>query len=167
MGDMGTAKGGDMTWRANKGRYYCDDFYQIINAVADKAEMDMMSKFPPNSCRLPTDYYILFFVIDGDGFDTEGTIRSLVRASSLPMSIVLIGVGGSSFSNLSKFDADGTPLSADGVSTVRDIVQFVRFRDFEGENGVNMNGLASEVLAEVPTQVETFIGLYGCRPMQM
>ena len=58
MGDMGTAKGGDMTWRANKGRYYCDDFYQIINAVADKAEMDMMSKFPPNSCRLPTDYYI-------------------------------------------------------------------------------------------------------------
>jgi len=25
-----------------------------------------------------------------------------------------------------------------------------------------MNKLASEVLAEIPTQVETFIGLYGC-----
>ncbi|OUM65087.1 hypothetical protein PIROE2DRAFT_69142 [Piromyces sp. E2] len=162
LGDMGTAKGGDMDWRANKGRYYCDDFYQIINAVADKAEADMMGKFPPNSHRLPSDYYILFFVIDGDGFDRDGTVRALIRASALPMSIVLIGVGGSDFTNLSKFDADDRPLSVDGVSTIRDIVQFVKFNECKDNGEINMTKLASEVLAEVPTQVETFIGLYGC-----
>jgi len=162
LGDMGTAKGGDMDWRANNGRYYCDDFYQIINAISDRAETDMMAKFHPNSHKLPSDYYILFFVIDGDGFDTNGTIRALVRASSLPISIVLIGVGNNNFTNLSKFDADGMPLTVDGVSTIRDIVQFVKFEECKDSNGVNMNKLASEVLAEVPTQVETFIGLYGC-----
>jgi len=164
LGDMGTARGGDMDWRANKGRYYCDDFYQIINAIADKAEADMMIKFPPNSHLLPTDYYILFFVIDGDGFDMDGTIRALVRASALPMSIVLVGVGGGYFTNLSKFDSDKTPLTVDGVSTIRDIVQFVKFEECKDaiDGTVNMNKLASEVLVEVPTQVETFIGLYGC-----
>jgi len=162
LGDMGTAKGGDMDWRANQGRYYCDDFYQIINAVSDKAEADMMIKFPPNSHQLPTDYYILFFVIDGDGFDKDGTIRALVRASALPVSIVLIGVGGSNFTNLSQFDADGMPLSVDGLSTIRDIVQFVKFNECKDNGVINMTKLASEVLAEVPTQVETFIGLYGC-----
>jgi len=162
MGDMGTAKGGDMDWRANNGKYYCDDFYQIINAVSDKAEMDMMTKFPPGSRQLPSDYYIIFFVIDGDGFDMNGTIRALVRASSLPVSIVLIGVGPGSFINLSKFDADGTPLSVDGVSTIRDIVQFVKFDKCKSDNKIDMSKLASEVLAEIPTQVETFIGLYGC-----
>ncbi|ORX87316.1 Copine-domain-containing protein [Anaeromyces robustus] len=162
LGDMGSARGGDMNWRANNGKYFCDDFYQIINAVSDKAEADMMIKFPPNSHILPLDYYIIFFVIDGDGFDMDGTIRALIRASSLPISIVLIGVGGSNFDNLSKFDADGTPLSVDGVSTVRDIVQFVKFDECKENNVINMTKLASEVLAEVPTQVETFIGLYGC-----
>jgi len=162
MGDMGTATGGDMDWRANKGRYYCDDFYQIINTVSDKAEADMMIKFPPGSHQLPSDYYIIFFVIDGDGFDRDGTIRALVRASSLPVSIVLIGVGCSKFSNLSKYDADDMPLSVDGVSTIRDVVQFVKFNDCKTNGTVDMNKLAAEVLAEIPTQVETFIGLYGC-----
>ena len=127
LGDMGTAKGGDMDWRANNGKYYCDDFYQIINAVSDKAENVMLTKFFPNSQKLPSDYYILFFVIDGDGFDMDGTIRALIRASSLPMSIVLIGVGSNKFKNLSKFDADDKPLAVDGISTIRDIVQFVKF----------------------------------------
>jgi len=162
LGDMGTARGGDMQWRANKGRYYCDDFYQIINAISDRAEAMMMTKFPPNSHQLPTDYYILFFVIDGDGFDMDGTVRALVRASALPVSIVLIGVGSNGFSNLSKFDADGVPLSVDGVSTIRDIVQFVKFNECKDDGVINMTKLASEVLAEVPTQVEAFIGLYGC-----
>jgi len=116
-----------MDWRANNGKYYCDDFYQIINAVSDKAENIMLTKFPPNSQKLPSDYYILFFVIDGDGFDMDGTIRALIRASSLPMSIVLIGVGSNKFKNLSKFDADDKPLTVDGISTIRDIVQFVKF----------------------------------------
>jgi len=162
LGDMGTATGGDMDWRTNKRRYYCDDFYQIINAISNKTENDMMTKFPPNSHKLPTDYYILFFVIDGDGFDMNGTIRALIRASSLPVSIVLIGVGNNNFNNLSKFDADNKPLSVDRVSTIRDIVQFVKFNECKNGNDVDMNKLASEVLAEIPTQVETFIGLYGC-----
>jgi len=162
MGDMGTAKGGDMDWRANNGKYYCDDFYQIINAISDKAENDMMTKFPPGSHQLPSDYYIIFFVIDGDGFDMDGTIRALVRASSLPVSIVLIGVGDGSFANLSKFDADGMPLTVDEVSTIRDIVQFVKFNECKTDGTVDIIKLAAEVLAEIPTQVETFIGLYGC-----
>jgi hypothetical protein len=162
LGDMGSASGGDMNWRAHKHRYYCDDFYQVINHVSDLAEKDMMTIAPPGSSRMPSHYYIQFFVIDGDGFDKEGTCRALVRASALPISIVLVGVGKSSFPNLSGYDADDAPLrTSDGVTAVRDVVQFVKFDDFRNGDNVDMVRLAAEVLAEVPRQVESFIALYG------
>lgn len=162
LGDMGSASGGDMNWRAHKHRYFCDDFYQVINHVSDLAEKEMTATAPPGSGRQPPHYFIQFFVIDGDGFDEEGTRRAIVRASALPVSIVLVGVGSSSFPNLSSYDSDDKPLkTSDGVSAVRDIVQFVKFDSFKSGKDIDTVRLAAEVLAEVPHQVESFLALYG------
>ena len=108
-------------------------------------------------------YHIIFFIIDGDGFNTPGTRRAIVRASALPVSIILIGVGGSSFTNLSQYDADNHALTTtEGVSSVRDAVQFVRFEDCRTSDGsINAAMLAAELLHEVPTQVEQYCALYG------
>lgn len=170
LGDMGSARGGDMEWRASRdGKYYCDDFYAVINRACDDAQRELETAGAPLSV-MPRAYRVLFLVIDGDGFDQPGTRRAIVRASALPISIVLIGVGNNAFKNLSEYDADDSPLTApEGVSAVRDAVQFVRFNDFRqhgagGKSGVDLVRLAAEVLREVPTQVEDYCGLYGIQP---
>ena len=69
-------------------------------------------------------------------------------------------MGGGSFGNLSTFDSDETPLTVDGVSAPRDIVQFVRFEDYRmPDRKVDMFRLAQDLLHEVPKQVQTYCGL--------
>ncbi|KAJ3428764.1 copine-8 [Anaeramoeba flamelloides] len=152
LGDMGNATGGDTDWRANKGRYFRDDFYQVVNHICDICEKQL-----PSNLALPPDpYHILFFIIDGDSFDTVGTNRALIRASALPISIVLIGLGNTRFKNLAKFDADEQPLVQDNVSEVRDCCQFIKFKKCNTDKK-----LRKEVLAEIPLQVEQYFALYG------
>jgi hypothetical protein len=91
----------------------------------------------------------------------DNTVGEIVKASSLPMSIIMynnisvyltihrVGVGGADFEKMNELDADVTPLVYNGQKAERDIVQFVPFRDFKG----NPSALASATLAEVPQQV--------------
>ena len=98
-------------------------------------------------------YYILMILTDGQINDIEDTINSLVEASYLPISIIIIGIGNGDFQNMELLDADINPLkSSTGIPAVRDIVQFVEFRVFEND-GIK---LAEKVLEEVPTQVEQY-----------
>lgn len=112
---------------------------------------------------MPKEYFILFFVIDGDTFDDEGTCRAIVRASALPISVVLIGVGDFEFPNLRKYDADTSPLSSpEGITSVRDAVQFVCYEDYRSKNGVMQRAeLAADLLRELPYQLESYMALYG------
>jgi hypothetical protein len=163
LGDMGSASGGDMAWRAARnGRYYCDDFYACINHVCDAAYADMSRR--ASQSDLPEFYRVLFLVIDGDGFDTQGTKRAIVRASALPVSIVLVGVGSSDFRNLSSFDADETAMQQDNVAAVRDPVQFVKFEACKANGRIDYSLLRSEVLREIPQQVEQFLAMYNLFP---
>lgn len=78
------------------------------------------------------------------------TIDAIVEASPLPMSIIIVGVGGADFSAMERLDGDDARLtSSSGVAAARDIVQFVPFREFQRTPGI----LAKEVLHELPEQV--------------
>ena len=57
--------------------------------------------------------------------DMDATKAALVRASTLPMSVIIVGVGNEDFSEMVKLDADDRALSFGGVRAQRDIVQFV------------------------------------------
>lgn len=73
----------------------------------------------------------------------DKTINILTQqASTLPLSIIIVGVGNADFTNMNRLDGDGGLYNAQGVKA-RDIVQFVPFRDMQ------MNGqlLAKELLA--------------------
>ena len=70
------------------------------------------------------------------------------------MSIIIVGVGGANFSEMEALDSDKGRLRANGQVASRDIVQFVEMRKFLMSNGYwNHEGLAMEVLREVPNQV--------------
>lgn len=68
-------------------------------------------------------YQILELLTDGQIMDMPATKRAIVELSSLPCSIIIIGVGSADFSSMDELDGDGQRLKDDqGRSCARDIV---------------------------------------------
>lgn len=55
-------------------------------------------------------YNILLIITDGIINDMQKTIDQIVRGSSLPMSIIIVGVGNADFDSMDVLDADDVPL---------------------------------------------------------
>ncbi|KAF9352145.1 Copine-8 [Mortierella sp. NVP85] len=109
------------------------------------------------------EYYVLLILTDGVITDMDNTIRAIIQASRLPMSIIIVGVGPANFDNMNILDADDEPLRANGVTMARDIVQFVPFRDFQ-PGAFGGEALAEAVLAEVPDQFVSYMMQHGVKP---
>ncbi|KAI8529287.1 hypothetical protein RHMOL_Rhmol12G0213600 [Rhododendron molle] len=78
-------------------------------------------------------YFVLLIITDGVITDLQETKDALVKASDLPLSILIVGVGGADFKEMEILDADkGERLeSTTGRVASRDIVQFVPLRDVQ------------------------------------
>lgn len=84
------------------------------------------------SCLFSQQYFVLLIITDGVITDMDQTRSAIVNASRLPMSIIIVGVGGADFSAMEFLDGDdGILRSATGEPAMRDIVQFVPFRQFQ------------------------------------
>lgn len=82
-------------------------------------------------------YSTLLILTDGAITDLDDTIEAIIDASSLPLSIIIIGVGSADFSSMDALDSDGRLLKSRRNATkvaVRDIVQFVAMKDFQGNH---------------------------------
>jgi hypothetical protein len=113
------------------------------------------------SYRESRTYSILLIITDGVINDMRATIDAIVDAGTIPLSIIIVGVGPADFTAMEVLDADDQPLvSTSGKRMVRDIVQFVPFRKFAR---LHYTTLAAEVLAEVPTQVVEWAMMHGIR----
>ena len=70
----------------------------------------------------------------------DDTRNSIVNASRLPMSIIIIGVGAADFTAMEFLDGDdGRLRSQTGETAMRDIVQFVPFRQFQNVGDISSN----------------------------
>lgn len=116
------------------------NFSPIIKKVIEKCELlENESK--------GSNYHVLLIITDGKISDREETIRSIIKASFLPISIIIVGVGNDDFETMNELDADNVPLRDGRTVMNRDIVQFVPYRDYK-----NKTMLAKAVLAEIPDQ---------------
>ncbi|GLC35831.1 hypothetical protein PLESTB_000498800 [Pleodorina starrii] len=97
----------------------------------------------------PIKYTCLLILTDGEVSDLDATIDAIIEASTLPLSILIVGVGCESFAKMRELDSDKRLLANGSRTAVRDIVQFVEFNRFAG-NGAQ---LAAELLAELPGQM--------------
>ena len=89
----------------------------------------------------PQQYFVLLLLTDGAVTDVEATREAVVRASHLPMSVIIVGVGGADFEAMEQLDADGGPLhTRSGEAAARDIVQFVPYRRFQNVSGGKFGG---------------------------
>ena len=118
-------------------------FHYLINHVISIVKEDVIAENKMN-------YMILMILTDGIIDDMDDTVDSLVEASFLPISVIIIGIGDADFSNMNVLDADDNPLvDRNGRKADRDLVQFVPFKKFSNNGEL----LAKEVLAEIPRQV--------------
>ncbi|KAL6958631.1 Protein BONZAI 1 [Sarracenia purpurea var. burkii] len=100
-------------------------------------------------------YFVLLIITDGVITDLQETKDALVTALDLPLSILIVGVGGADFKEMEILDADKFEKlqSSTGRVASRDIVQFVPFRDVQsGEISV-----VQSLLAELPSQFLTYM----------
>ena len=75
---------------------------------------------------------MLLIITDGAISDMMDTKRAIVYASTLPYSIIIVGVGSADFSAMDALDCDsGLLRDQDGHVAQRDIVQFVPFCNIE------------------------------------
>lgn len=101
-------------------------------------------------------YFVLLIITDGVITDLQESINALVKASGLPLSVLIVGVGGADFTEMEYLDADRGRLQASDRNrvAVRDIVQFVPLRNASGAVS-----LAHMLLAELPTQFLDYMRL--------
>ncbi|KAK9293110.1 hypothetical protein L1049_021096 [Liquidambar formosana] len=98
-------------------------FGQVINKAAEIAGQSLSLN--------DNKYFVLLIITDGVLTDLQETKDALVRASDLPLSILIVGVGSADFREMEILDADnGCRLeSSTGRVATRDIVQFVPMRE--------------------------------------
>ncbi|KAJ1524849.1 hypothetical protein ONE63_009717 [Megalurothrips usitatus] len=134
------------------------NFAPVVNHVAKFAE----------AYQNGSQYFILLIITDGVITDMPQTKQAIIRASTLPLSIIIVGVGNADFSAMNELDADTVPLVMDGVRAARDIVQFVPFNNFQrvSDKTLAKSYLAREVLAEIPDQVVGYMKSRNIVPLQ-
>jgi hypothetical protein len=92
----------------------------------------------------------------------ENTKNAIVAACDFPLSILIVGVGPADFSRMEELDGDEEPIrNSNGVKASRDIVQFVSMRDFKGKTA---HAFSSELLAEIPAQLCSFMRSKNIQP---
>ncbi|XP_061920583.1 copine-8 isoform X1 [Entelurus aequoreus] len=133
------------------------NFSPVVNHVARYAA----------SIKDGSQYFVLLIITDGVISDMAQTKESIVNASCLPMSIIIVGVGPAEFDAMIELDGDEVRISSRGRYAERDIVQFVPFRDYIDRTGnhiLSMARLAKDVLAEIPDQFLSYMRTRGIKP---
>eukprot|EP00347_Sterkiella_histriomuscorum_P017569 403348833 len=132
-------------------------FSGVLKMIVDMAENERVSQDNQQ-------YFILLLITDGIINDMKHTIDQIVRGSSLPISIIIVGVGNQDFKSMDILDADDEPLYSDTYKKFmeRDIVQFVPFREFKN----NPLMLAKQTLEEVPIQLLSYFEKMKIIPKQ-
>ena len=107
------------------------------------------------------NYHLIMILTDGMIDDMAETKDSLVAASFLPISVIIIGIGNGDFTKMDILDADVSPLyDSTGRKADRDLVQFVPYNQFKN----NPQQLAEQVLEEIPRQVVEYFQHKGIEP---
>ena len=142
---------------------------EVYNQVIPRVQLYGPTNFAPTineSARMAqsggtNSYFITLILTDGAITDMQSTIDAIVQASYLPLSIIIIGVGEADFDAMDELDGDdGLLVDSSGRRAQRDIVQFVPMVKFGGDQA----RLTTEVLAEVPGQVEQWARANNVKP---
>jgi hypothetical protein len=159
------------------------NFSPVLNEFSRLVDAELQARRQQGPQQVPWTYNVLLILTDGEITDMDSTgtfevfglllVRNIIRASSLPCSIIIVGIGsGSDFANMNILDSDRQPLTDDsGRSSERDIVQFVALNrvieQCRQTNAPYDAELARQVLAELPGQVLNWFEKRGMSPASL
>ncbi|XP_009118339.1 protein BONZAI 3 [Brassica rapa] len=131
----------------------------LFSHVVDKAAHTASQSLSQNSPK----YFVLLIITDGVLTDMAGTIDALVRASDLPLSVLIVGVGNTDFTQMEILDADkGRRLeSSTGRVATRDIVQFVPMKEVHS----GQVSVVQALLEELPGQFLSYVRCRNINPV--
>ena len=113
-----------------------------------------------------SEYNVLLIITCGMNNDMEDTIKTMVEASHLPLSIIIVGIGDASYEDFKVFNDRSEQLS-DGVNTAeRCTVTFVCFRDFlRGGHSMRVNQalLGKNMLEDLPNQILSHMSIHSIK----
>ncbi|CAO2832691.1 unnamed protein product [Amaranthus hypochondriacus] len=131
-------------------------FGNVVHRAAEIASQSLMYN--------RSKYYVLLIITDGVLTDTHETIDAFVKASDLPLSILIVGVGSADFTQMEILDADKKQLeSSTGRIATRDTVQFVQLREVQA----GQKSMAQELLEELPGQFMSYMRNKDIKPVNM
>ena len=76
------------------------------------------------------NYLVFIILTDGEIYDMPKVVDLIVEMATLPISVIIIGVGNAKFEKMNMLDGETALVDSKGRRQERDIVQFVQFRDF-------------------------------------
>lgn len=128
------------------------NFSPLIRHVIGVAKGDPCSNLNQN-------YYVLLILTDGEISERNEFLQALIEASKEQISVIIVGVGEASFDNMEELlqTENDLPLEVNGKRAMRNVVQFVRQRDFGEE-------LAANVLQQIPAQFLKYMETNGIAP---
>ena len=96
-------------------------------------------------------YSVLLILTDGSVSDIESTIETLNLIADSPLSVVIVGIGNSDFSEMQFLDDSGSGL---------DVCQFVEFNSHSDD----FSSLTRATMLEIPNQLTSYFNRHGIRP---
>jgi Copine/Zinc finger, C3HC4 type (RING finger)/C2 domain len=131
-------------------------FHDILKQCANWAE-----PYVENTENLK--YFVLLILTDGVINDLQKTINEIVKASRLPISIIIVGIGDDDFSLMNRLDSENEPLQSteEKAHMERDIVQFVPFNDFKDKG---YQELALGTLDKIPSDILNYYRSKDIKP---
>ncbi|XP_054154514.1 copine-8-like [Oppia nitens] len=96
-------------------------------------------------------YFVFTILTSGCHTDTADTLEAIVRASAMPVSIVIVGVGNCPFNHLKRLSGDST--CSRGCRTYRDNVQFFQLKNYQTSTHILESRLTNTILQTIPKQM--------------
>ena len=146
--------------------YNCLHSVQLYGPTNFSPVISHVANFAAAYQRDPSQYFVLLIITDGIITDLDATKMAIIKASSLPMSIIIVGVGDADFTEMNALDSDDRLLRHNNLVARRDIVQFVELRQFVRGSVWSKEVLAKHVLAEIPTQLSSWMKMQSFKPLQ-
>ena len=125
------------------------NFHNVIDKIAEEAKR--------NDSKT---YHILLIFATGEIDDLDEASESLLRSSTLPVSVVIAGIGAASFNRMRLFE-ERIMIRVRENGKFRENIQFVRFNTFRNDP----IALAGEVLKKIPGHILEFYDLVDFKPL--
>ena len=141
----------NLNQRTNPDIHTIDNIINIYRTKSPKLELAYPSDLSPviEHCleRITEEndksyYHVLYIIMDGGVDDIDETVASLVKASSMPLSVVIVGIGKS-------FERVNTvirrQMKSNDITAEREVAMFIRSYTSEQQSEVS-NKIADSVL---------------------